>query len=216
MYNEKIKKEFENESRKKKENINKFDKRKKEETNAWDFNDEEDDSHTSTNHSKQPIRDHETLKDKKLFEENVKKYDELFGKWLNTISNIQSNLQMYKNNERNVNSAQKELSIVFHQYARSVSKSSVLSKKKFFFTEEVTLENLDPTSKKEVIFGEQSEDFFMSSPPPGLIPMEFKNPTKPVKAKAQATINNPTENYNIPAVTSPGKVEELAMKDYNN
>lgn len=63
---------------------------------------------------------------------------------------------------------------MFHNYAKSVSKSSIMSKqKKFFFTEEVTLENLDPASKREVIFGElSSEGFLYSSPPPGLKPLD--------------------------------------------
>lgn len=37
--------------------------------------------------------------------------------------------------------------------------------KGFFFTEEISLENLDPESKKEIIFGEKVTDFFDVDPP---------------------------------------------------
>lgn len=105
---------------------------------------------------------------KSLNEENIRKYDALFGKYLNTISRIEYNWQKLRNNEKNLNSAQKELSSIFHKYAKSVSKASVLSKGKFFFTEEITFENLEPDSKKEVIFGEYTEEHWLSSNPPGL------------------------------------------------
>lgn len=75
----------------------------------------------------------------------------------------------------NVSSAQKQLSAVFHQYARSVSKSTASnSRNGFFFTEEVSFENLDPESKKEIIFGEKTPNF-INLPPPG-IPLPFLIP----------------------------------------
>ena len=105
--------------------------------------------------------------DTKTLDENIKKYEELIGRYLNTVSHIESNWQNLRNNEKNLNSAQKEFSNVYHQYARSVSKSSVISKKKLFFTEDVTFENLDASSKKEIIFGELCDDYFFNNLPPG-------------------------------------------------
>lgn len=104
---------------------------------------------------------------KNITEENIRKYDALLGRYLNTISHIEYNWLKLKNNEKNLNSAQKELSNIFHKYAKSVSKTSVLSKQKFFFTEEITFENLEPDSKKEVIFGEYTENHWLSQAPPG-------------------------------------------------
>ena len=65
----------------------------------------------------------------------------------------------------NVSSAQKQLNAVFHQYAKSVSKTEALKNKNFFFTEEVTFENLDSKSKAEIIFGEKTTNYFDVAPP---------------------------------------------------
>jgi hypothetical protein len=116
---------------------------------------------------------------KSIPEENIRKYDALLGRYLNTISHIEYNWLKLKNNEKNLNSAQKELSNIFHKYAKSVSKTSVLSKQKFFFTEEITFENLEPDSKKEVIFGEYTENHWLSQAPPGNPISHLPNRTGP-------------------------------------
>lgn len=147
----------------------------------------------------------------KAMDENMKKYEELIGRYLNTVSHIESNWQNLKNNEKKTNSAQKELSNVYHQYARSVSKSSVISRKKFFFTEEVTFENLDAQSKKEIIFGEQCEDYYLNNPPPGLEPVELKI-LKVSNQDRQKSSNNTSDNY-TPNTITPQKNQ--VSKNYN-
>ena len=54
---------------------------------------------------------------------------------------------------------------MFHHYAKSVSKVEAIQSKNFFFTEEVTFENLDPKSKAEIIFGEKTVNYFDMAPP---------------------------------------------------
>lgn len=93
------------------------------------------------------------------------KYDGLFGRHLNTLSHIEFNFKNMKKNQEEVSSAKKRLKDVFHQYARSVTKSAMTPNKGFFFTEEISLENLDPESKREIIFGEKVTDFFDVNPP---------------------------------------------------
>jgi cold shock CspA family protein len=62
-----------------------------------------------------------------------------------------------------------------------VSKTEAIKNKNFFFTEEVTFENLDSKSKAEIIFGEKTTNYF-DIPPPGKRPTplmgyaRFSNP----------------------------------------
>jgi hypothetical protein len=55
-----------------------------------------------------------------------------------------------------------------------------MNKKNFFFTEEVTLEALDPKSKIEVIFGNITPNYYVNSLPPGLTApiLSQHNPSK--------------------------------------
>jgi len=161
--------------------------------------------------------------DTKAMEENMKKYEELIGRYLNTVSHIENNWQNLKNNEQKTNSAQKQLSSVYHQYARSVSKSSVMSTKKFFFTEEVTLENLDAQSKKEIIFGDQCEDYYLNNLPPGLEAVDLK--TFKVSNQNRQTPSNKNSNAYTPNKITPMKNqikrnftfdEKSQKEDYKN
>jgi hypothetical protein len=87
-----------------------------------------------------------------------------------------------------VSSAQKQLSEVFHQYAKSVSKTAAVSSNRpFFFTEEVSFENLDAESKSNIIFGQKTSNY-LGLPPPGKLGAYFgPGPSEPQTSHCEET-----------------------------
>jgi hypothetical protein len=105
---------------------------------------------------------------------NAYSYVKAISKHLNSVAQIEVNLQKIKENEvvsakqANVTSVQKQLHSVLQLYTNSVSKSELVDRK-FHFTDEFNISGVDREIKAQIVFGDKSSHLMVNSVPPGRI-----------------------------------------------
>jgi len=117
---------------------------------------------------------------------NPNSYSKVISKYLNSVSQIEVNLQKIKENEANVTSVQKQLHSVLQLYTNSVSKSALVDRK-FHFTDEFNISGVDREIKAQIVFGEKSNHLIVNSVPPGLSKFKFSSNEKTPVPKITST-----------------------------
>jgi len=117
---------------------------------------------------------------------NAYSYSKVISRHLNSVSQIEVNLQKIKENEANVTSVQKQLHSVLQLYTNSVSKSALYDRK-FHFTDEFNISGVDREIKAQIVFGEKSNHLIVNSVPPGLNKFKFSSNEKAPGNKITST-----------------------------
>ena len=90
-------------------------------------------------------------------------------------------------------------------YTNSVSKSELMTDKKFFFTEEFNFSNIDKAAIAEIIFGPLTDNLMVHSVPPGSPDSTGVGANKFVLDSSPKNKNNASTPVNKSAAKTPGK-----------